>query len=202
MYFPVLPFAIGLLISLKADLSQNIRKRNICDLCQLRDGIPVLLCFEAARPLDPFVDHFDIMMKNSSNLFLHPIEKTLKKVVASRSNLTIADIYTEIWQPVFNDCRKLLESLTDQSMTLSYVDTHLKDYSDNLETVVYNLAVGVSKCLSMELDQTSLRRPLWNIRQYWRVCEYQTGAQLFLKLRDVLQLNGDFDLVERFSSQV
>ena len=193
-------YIIGLM-SLKADLSQDIGGESICDLCQLRDGIPVLLCFEAARPLDPFVDHFDIMMENilRSNLFLRFIEKRLKMVVDTRSDLTIADIYTEIWQPVFNDCLKLLESLADQSMILSFVDAHFKDYSDILETMVNHLAVAVSKCSNIKLDPTSLSQPLYNIRQYWKVCEYQKVAQFFLKLKDLLQLNGDFCLVERLS---
>ena len=182
---------------------QSVEQKSICELCQISDGIPSLLCYEAARPLDPFVDHFDIMMKKSSNLFLHPIDKQLKRVIAScTSTLTIADIYTEIWQPVFDNCRKLLDSLIDQTIKLSYVDTHLKEYYDNLETVVYNLAVGVGKCLNVTIEQTRLRMPLWNIHQYWRACEYHTGAQLFLRLREMLQLNGDFKLVERLSSQV
>ena len=167
----------------------------------MKDGAPVLLCYQAAKPLEPFADHFDIMMNRSSNLFLHPLDIRLRRTVASRTDLAIAHVYSEIWQPVFDECRKLLDSLIDQSMTLSYVDTHLKKY-DNLEPVVFNLAVGLSKCLKLTPDQTQLRRALWKINQYWKLCEYQNGAQVFLQLRNVLKLKGNFDLVENFSLQV
>ena len=190
------------LVALKEELKQDVSSKKICDLCQFKDGTPVLLCYQAAKPLDPFVDHFDIMMKKSSNLFLHPLDIRLRITVATRTDLTLAHIHTEIWQPVFDSCRKLLDTLIDQTMTLSYIDTHLKTYSEELDHVVYNLAVGLSKCLAIPPDQTRLRRSLLSIHQYWKLCEYQAGAQVFLHLRDVLKLKGDFKLVERFSSQV
>ena len=184
------------------ELKQDVSDKRICELCQFKDGAPVLLCCQAAKPLEPFADHFHNMMKKSSNLFLRPLEKRLTRTVASRSDLTIAHIYPEIWQPVFDECRKLLDSLINQSITLSHIDTRLKEYSDNLETVVFNLAVGLSKCLLLEPDHSQLRRALWKINQYWKLCEYRTGAQVFLQLRNVLKLKGDFGLVENFSSQV
>ena len=187
---------------LRDELKKDVGKKKICELCQSKNGAPVLLCYLASKPLEPFVDHFDIMMKKSSNLFLHPLDKRLRRIVASRSDLTIAHIYSEIWQPVFDDCCKLIDSLIEQSMTLSYVDSHLKEYSDGLDEMVYKLASGLSKCLNIEPNNTGLRKTLWNIKQYWKLCEYQTGAQVFLHLKGVLELKGDFALVERFSSEV
>ena len=38
---------------------------------------------------------------------------------------------------------------------------------------------------------------------YWKLCEYRHGANIFLQLRDVLDLQGgDFSIVETFANTV
>lgn len=164
------------------------------------DGSPQLLCYPAAEPLNIFSNHFDIMMEQRSILFLRPLRDTLRKKMGSISDLTIADIYTEIWQPVFEHCRNLLESLANQSMTLSFVKQYLPE--EDLNNDVYNLHTGVSKCLKVKPNHADLRIPLWRIEQYRKLCRYQAGARAFLKLRDILHLKGDFKVVEMLSFQV
>ncbi len=199
--------------TLKDELTQDVSGTKLIDLCQLKeDGSPQLLCYTSAKPLESFSDHFGTMMKHGSILFLHPLNNRLRKTLSTRSDLTIAHIYPEIWQPVFKDCQKLLQSLVDMSMTLSFVDQHLQTYKsmdqdlqscqNTLSNAVFNLNVGVSKCLEVKPDQGLLRTALWSIKQYWKLCQYQKGAHVFLKLRDILYLKGDFGIVEILSHQV
>ncbi len=89
----------------------------------------------------------------------------------------------------------------DQSMTLSFVDLHLQNLN-NLDNAVLNLAVGITKCMGTQPTQGPLKNALWRIKQYWKLCQYQTGANVFLRLRDVLNLKGDFEIVKRLSQQV
>ena len=179
---------------------------NICDLCQLKDDTLVLKYYDIARPLDHFVEYISIMMlEKPSDLFLHFFNQKIQVVLNSTSGLTFADILPEIWQPVFAECQELLSSLLDQIIVLSSVDTHFKDYfqdSKKLETVLRNLAEGVSLCLNEELKEELLQKSLKSICEYWRLCEYQVGAQQLLQLREMLKLEGDFELVEKFSTQV
>ena len=183
-------------------LAYDYTDSRICDLCHVVDGNIGLKCFQEAWSLDPFVDHFSVMMSFKSILFIRPLRKKFNAVVQMKPNFTIADIYPEVWKPVFERCQTLIKGLVDQSMTLSFVDANLRDHSEDLHNIIHNLAVGISKCSTMSLEQTSIRNALWKVKQYWRLCEYQAGAQVFLQLRDVLHLKGDFDLVERFSMQV
>ena len=177
---------------------------NICDLCHFKDGSFTLLRYQEAKPFDVFVDHFHIMLHSDKNteLFSHPLDKRLRETVLSKTNLTLDDIYTEIWQPVFEECCELIKTLIDLSMKLSYVDTHLKMYSENLEEVVEDLADGINRCLNKRSNKHQLQKALQSIRNYWSLVEYQAGAQVFLQLRDVLGLKGNFDVIEKFSSQV
>ena len=203
--YPIVKLHVGL-TSLKQELAKDIGKINICDLCQLKDDTLVLKYYDIARPLDPIVEHISIMMlEKPSDLFLHFFSQKIQTVLNSTSELTIADILPEIWQPVFAECQELLNSLLDQSIKLSSVDTHFKAYfqdSKKLETVLKNLAEGVSMCLNEEIEEGHLQKPLESICEYWKLCEYQVGTELLLQLREMLKLEGDFELVEKFSSQV
>ncbi len=184
------------------ELDQNISGTYINKLCQLQDGSPQLLWYQAAKPLDPFIDHFDIMLHKSSILFLDPLNDRLKKVLTTKSNLTIAHIYLDIWQPVFDHCRSLLESLIDQSMKLSFIDKHLRAYKQNLNNVVMNLAVGLSQSSGVAFNASTFQNALWKVKQYWKLCQYQSGAYEFLQLRSILCLDGDFRVIEALSVQV
>ncbi len=160
-----------------------------------------LSCLEIAKPLDSFVDHFDIMYRRSSNLFVQPLKQKKKEVVLN-SNLTINDIYPLIWQPIFEHCQKLLNHLATHQITLTTVDHHLKPHAATLESDVFNLATGMHKCLNTTPDFTVLRSALSKVEVYWRICEYHDGAQVFLNLRNVLQLTGDFNLIQMFAVSV
>lgn len=170
----------------------------------MENGTPQLLCYQSAKPLEVFVDHFDVMMNSNSILFHDCLSSTWERRLAMTSELTIEQINTDIWQPVFEYCQNLLESLINQTMTLSFVDQNLSvnDYPDKLSTMVNNLDIAVSRCLKKTHQPEPLRKALKKIGQYWRLCEYQTGANVFLQLRNVLKLKGDFGVVELFSQQV
>ena len=196
--------------TLRDELEQNFSGAKLIDLCQLNDDDSIqLLCYTSGKPLEPFADHFLTMKNHGSILYTRPLDDRLKKILATRSDLTIAHIYSEIWQPVFKDCQMLLQSLVDKSMTLSFVDEHLQAYKNDLppckntlSDAVFNLDVGVSKCLGIKPNKGPLRSALQSIEQYWILCRYQKGALVFLKLRDILNLKGDFEIVERLSHKV
>ncbi|XP_064404373.1 E3 ubiquitin-protein ligase RNF213-like isoform X3 [Halichondria panicea] len=196
--------------TLRDELGQDISGAKLTDLCQLNDDNSIqLLCYTSAKPLEPFADHFLTMKNHGSTLYTRPLNNRLKKILATRSDLTIAHIYSEIWQPVFKDCQMLMQSLVDKSMTLSFVDQHLQAYKNDLPpcentlySAVFNLDVGVSKCLGIKPNQAPLRSALQSIEHYWILCRYQKGALVFLKLRDILNLKGDFGIVERLSHQL
>ncbi len=186
------------IVELKEELEEDFGCRKIKDLCRVEGETLELSCLEAAKPLDAFVDHFDIMFKRSSNLFIQPLNRKMKQVLA----LKIDNIYPLIWQPVFEHCQKLLNDLATHQITLATVDRHLKPHATTLERDVTNLAIGMHKCLTATPACTTLQDALSKVNDYWMICEYQDGAQVFLCLQEVLQLTGDFTLIEKFASSV
>ena len=188
------------LVTLKEDLAADTRHKTLLNLCKLENGVLKVLCYPAAEPLSLFIDKFDIMIKKSPVLFLHFLNKRIEKLENCR--LALEDIESEIWLPVFKECQTLVKWLSDQSIKLSYIDDHLKSYSKNLETVVDNLIAGLSECLGEKMDTELVAESQEKIREYWKLCEYQTGAKEFLRLKEVIGLKDDFEVVRRFSSEV
>ena len=189
---------------LKKELEQDFGCRKIKDLCQMEGETFKLSCFEAAKPLDSFVDHFGIMYRRSSNLFVLPLNRKMKEVLVVNPGVTINEIYTLIWRPVFEQCEKLLDDLATHQITLATVDHRLKPHASTLEPDIINLAVGMHKCLNTPTapNYTTLRGAMSKVEDYWKICEYQDGAQVFLHLKEVLQLSGDFVLIQMFASSV
>ena len=188
--------------SLKDDLERNIDNEQILSLWRKEDGALKICCYETAEPLSHFANKYEIMMKKRSNLFLHFLNDTIKETLQLNSDLVISDIHTKIWVPVLKECETTIRTLIDKTIPLTNVDTHLKHYSNNLSDVVLSLESGVSECLGETFDQDQLESSLEIISKYWQLGEYQTGAQVFLELRSVLKLKGDFTLVESFKTKV
>ena len=168
----------------------------------MENGSLKLLCLHTAKPLDPFVDHFGIMQSKGSNLFLHPLRQNMKQVLL-RTGLTIADIYSQIWRPTFEHCQKFLSKLVSLRITLFSVDRYLKPYSQNLKVEVNNLAAGLKRCSPDVPDHGKIDLALSKVKDYWRICEYQEGAQVFLDLKNVLNLErGNFIQIQKLATNV
>ena len=125
--------------------------------------------------------------------------------VATRDNpdLTLDSIHLMVWQPCLGKCKQLLVSLSDLSMKLVDVDLVFRDHKENIDTQLQALFKGVSDCTREEFDWTLMERAIRKIKQYWDLCRYRNGANIFLRIRDSLGLgDGDFSLVEKLSKEV
>ena len=191
------------LVELKRDLEREYDDQKIRDLCVEESGKVEMKCFTAARPLDDFAPHFSIMMTTKrSNLFIRLLERRLRQVINSSTDLTIASISTLVWKPTFEHCQVLIDSLINLTIKLADVDKHFGDFKGQIETQVANLASGMWECLQSAPNQGKLQYALDRVRKYWKLCEYRDGADVFLELKEVLNLHGDFKGVEKFSTEV
>ena len=191
------------IVELKSDLHKDFSETKIRDLCECEGETFRIKCFEAATPLNDFAEHCLIMMSKRSNLFIRPLETKMRNVLRNNTELTIASIHPLIWKPTFDHCHNLLQSLSEQTIKLSDVDKYFRDFINDLETQVSNLATGIWECVKMTPNQLRIQLALHRVRNYWKLCEYRYGADVFLELRDVLNLqNGDFKDVEKFSTEV
>ncbi len=181
-------------------MEKNFDDINISDLCN--DQLQ-LCCLKSAQPLDIFVDNFSLMMRKRPNIFVHKLTKQVKETLRLDIEIAVSDIFPKIWQPAFAFCQKLLTDLANRSMKLDFVDKYLTQFKKNLLNDVKNLAEAIRSCSQPTPQSYQLQSAVEKVHDYWRLCRYEDGARVFLQLRNVLNLKGDFSLIEsHFSVQV
>ena len=163
-----------------------------------------LVCFKSAGSLLNFVEGFFILsQRHGSELFATFWREAMSVAVKDNPDLTLDGIYPLVWQPCLGKCKQLLMSLSDLSMKLVDVDLVFRDHKENIDTQLYTLFKGVSDCTREQFDWRLMERAIGKIKQYWDLCRYRNGANIFLRIRDSLGLgNGDFSLVEKLSKEV
>ena len=192
------------------ELDQDFESKPVKSLCVSRGPSHVENhCFLAAFPLDPIKVKYDFMVRHYQNDFFHRIwEHTAIRVDRAGTGLTIPDIVTKIWNPAFEECCQILDSLSNCSITLREVDERFLRFNRNIGTIKFHLEQlhrGVEVCHNRKPPP---RCPPWidsaveRMQQYWTLSRYAKAAQTVLKLRDELGLTGDFALMETIAKKV
>ena len=194
------------LTELQAELGKDIDKELISTMCVRNEkNDPELKCFLSAASLLEFANEFQIIggEQNHSEIFLGFWRKTLNQAIIENPHLSLSDIYTSVWQPSIGLCRKLLESLKDQSMKLSDVDTDLQPHHIHLDAQLELLHKKMDNITCKSGDLSLVKQAAQRVKEYWNLCQYQRGANTFLELKKTLGLTtGDFQLVEKLAQQV
>ena len=163
-----------------------------------------LLCFQSAGTLNDFAEDFFTMTQIYVSDLFHQAWTTALGVAVKTSTLKLADIRMSVWQPAFVQCQTMLEQLHDQSMKLVDVDRFFKHYQgQQLESQLVSLFKGVDACSELyESNGTFIKRAVHRMNEYWDLCKYQEAANMFLDLRSVLNLRGNFKNIEKLSTEV
>ena len=192
------------------ELQQELKKDFSCTkintICvRAQSGEVQLLCFQSAGSLNDFAEHFFIMTQTYVSDLFHQAWTTTMDNAVKTSTLKLADIHTSVWHPAFLHCQTMLEQLHNQSMKLVEVDKFFKHYrGQQLESQLMTLFKGVNACTKLQNESTGtfIERAVHRMNDYWDLCKYQEAANIFLELRSVLNLKGDFKNVERLSTEV
>ena len=163
-----------------------------------------LVCFISAGTLKIFANNFYVLgYVHRSELFLTAWKDALMSAVQLKGDLELDDIYQMVWQPCLEYCMRLLKSLSDLSTRVAEVDRVFVDRKNYLDTQLQSLCKGVNECTEETFNWGLIEAAIKKIKQYWELCRYQQGANIFLKLRDSLGLDsGDFSIVEKLSREV
>jgi hypothetical protein len=198
-------------MELVRELDQDFESKPIKSLCvSIGPSHFENCCFQTANPLDPIKVKYDFIVRHYQNDFFHRIweRMAIRAAKASAAELTIPDIVTRIWNPAFEECCKILDSLNNCSITLREVDDRFLRFNNNTSTLKFHLEQlhkGVEVCHDR---QPPPRCPPWIdtavecMQQYWTLSRYAKAAKTVLKLRDELMLTGDFTLMETIAKKV
>ena len=191
---------------LNDELNRDYEENNLNGICR-RDPETKqlqLVFFKYAGTLSNFVnDFYELNNERYSDLFAEAWKEATSVAIRANPGLTLENVYPLVWQPCLAKCKQFITSLSDLSMKLVDVDQVFKDHRDNLDTQLLALFKGVSYCTREQLDWRLIEKAIWKIKQYWELCRYRKGANIFLRIRDSLGLEGgDFSLVEKLSKEV
>ena len=192
-------------VALRNTLQRNFNECSIRTLC-VSDGEQCQVrCFPEAQPLEECMKGvWTMTVKFKCNIFRDYWNTRSKSVV--RNDFSLADVTTEVWRPVFSQCEKLLASLMDCSISLTMVNQLFHQMSRELiEYNIKQLQRGVEWYMYQgrkHVDFGWIGGVINRMNQFWKLSGYTDAAQAFLKIRDALELTGDFQLVENVASQV
>ena len=190
-------------VALLKSLERNFNECSIRTLC-VSDGEQCQVrCFPEASPLESCMEGvWTMTIEFKCSIFREYWNMRSKSVVCN--DFSLADVTTEVWRPVFSQCEKLLASLIDCSISLTMVNQLFHQIRhDLIEHNIKQLQRGVEWCREVQnVDFTWIDGVISRMNQFWRLSGYTDAAQAFLKIRDALELTGDFQLVENVASQV
>lgn len=191
---------------LKHELDEKYGEVNLSDLCT-RDAETrhvQLVCFKSAGSLLNFVENFCALSQNhGSELFSAFWKEAMSIAIRDNPDLTLDSMHQSVWQPCLDKCNLLLTSLSNLSMKLLDVDHFFRDHKENICPQLCALSKGISLCTGEQFDWRLIEKAIKKIEQYWDLCRYRKGANIFLGIRDSLDLEGgDFSLVEKLSKEV
>ena len=193
---------------MQKELAVNVEDKQINRLCKFDGTSCQVIPFKQARVLDPCLEKLLIFLQyHPSGLFNKLWRTELNKVQRKYGTLTFEDVIKKVWVPVFRQCTEVHRLLMTSKITLAQVDQYFKQYlkdEKKLTKEICSLHLAVQECVG-ESDATSLK---WieviisRMQQHWKLSTYAGAAHAFLKIRDTLQLTGNFSLVERVAAQV
>lgn len=124
-----------------------------------------------------------------------------------KPSLTLPQVVTQIWAPVFEECNQIVEELSSLAMPLTKMKKYLfPKEKKKLEESLWNLCYVVDACRSLngkeKIGQEWVREAVDRMLKYYTLCKYADAAEILGKLKEVLNLKGDFSLVKTLSEQV
>lgn len=119
--------------------------------------------------------------------------------------LNCEKVVSLVWTPVFTRVCQFLDCSKDGSILLTTVDKLLKEYSGDrkkMETEFKMLEKGISECRGQPVDFTWITNCVQRMLEYKSLHQIADTAEIFLDLKNVLCLTGDFKVVEDLAVQV
>ena len=179
-----------------------------------REETIVFLAFKVEVEVEDMLLPFFIMADETKpSIFMELWEKSRQKYLIEceqekkAPSLTLLQVTTLIWKPVYKECKQILQELSSLAMPLK----KLKEYSfpehkEELDKNLRNLCHVLDCCKSIEGETPTgdewVRDTVSRMLKYCKLCKYADAAETLLKLKEAFSLTGNFSSVEALSQQV
>ena len=135
-------------------------------------------------------------------------ETLWRKQCKSCANLrTFQAVFDMVCIPVLTECKEILVSLEQRTMTLENVEMYFWRFeSIELKKNLQSLCEGMKECFPGEKQLLSpinwVSTVAKSIQEYKKISSYMAAAKIVLLLKDSMKLTGDFTAVNTIVQQV
>lgn len=192
---------------LKGEVCQHYFHKPLNSLCSTEDssGKIVFKCLVSASPLEPILTKFHLLFsRHQSDIFRNVWSSKLQE--AKQVQMTISDVVTHVWDPVFEECCLLIDNIQSRRIKLQCVDHYFRCFHIGSESVsmhIRKLFVALEACHNREVQSLGwIQSAVDRMEQYWSLCELAKAAKIILDLRESTKLTGNFDVIESVASEV
>ena len=205
--FCISPNRVGLdQLKKEIDMLSSNGDAPINTLCKRDRGNRItFIALKTASPLNVITNDYDIMSRRyPTRLFIEMWNAHMRTAVKSQPQLSIQSIKTDIWDPCFQECQTLLNSLRDRTILLSRVDHYFQGVQD-IKTQLCALHAGVRLCAPEQNNKKDIPHicsAVDHIEKYWSLCRLAIAAEIVMDLKEKLVLTGDFSLIESLAEEV
>lgn len=201
--FLTLPCFILGLSELVTEIKQDHSAKEINSLCsQSQEGKIDFKYFQDAQPLSKMLLHyFYLSNQYPSDLFQQIWKSQVKEVAKTKAILTISDVVSKLWEPVFEECCQLIDSIQSRSITLVDVNKHFRKLDSHyINDHLSFLFHAIETCFERKSDPLWIRHAVDRMQHYWSLCEQADAARTVLELKESLKLEGNFEVIEKIAS--
>ena len=187
------------------EIGEIHEQMSINKLYVIENDAILLTFFKSCHDIQSILIRFDILFRKFPNKFSVYF---LKSALESSTSLSLQNFVVSIWNPLYNKCELLINSLKDKSIELVEVRKIYEKYINHGENVVEQLYLLHSALELCEERNPSSMPPAWikdtvdHMNNYLSLCKQSSAARLILELRDRLNLTGDFTVVEDVVKQI
>lgn len=186
---------------LEEALEADDSEQKLSDICiEDTDGYS-FPSFAVADCLSSVLTTLKVMFRDCPNhFFSKSCERLLSEATKTAQSLSLDEMVDMVWEPAFEHCLQISDSLIDRSMALNDVNRHFAAFEGGkMQRFVHDLVCSVGMCLGKgdyyQAEQVDIS--ITSINNYMKVLRCSSAASVLLTLKEELELQGDFDKAEK-----
>jgi len=120
----------------------------------------------------------------------------------SSGTLTVERVHELLWTPAYRKWRSTWERILGGEISLQELDERFGRFRNDPTTLEIEIGTVVSCFSDYEDIDRFVRQRVAQIKQYYKLREFEGAAAAILEFKKSMDLEGDFDLLHKFCGQV
>ena len=192
------------------DLSKKVRSedkdlylKNVESLCCMKDGQIEYIGLQLARPLVPILDQYYCLSHEFENrIFEKLLASELDRMGEASAKLSITDVVSEVWKPIYGKCRKLVDDMYSGEIQLKYLEDCFQDVlEDSMYDQLHKFCRAIQACEGEAHSFDWIKGVIEKFQLYQCLCSQAEVAKNVVEIKKFFKLSEGFDFIEKVSTK-